>query len=90
MTEDYVVLGEHIQLRDAGEFLAEHRILMLSEDFEHTVGTWLTPEAFDEKVNDDRYSYIECVIDPIIIRNGGEASIPRGNYTFTFIEEIQG
>lgn len=86
MIKKYVVLGEHIQLRDVGEFITDNKVLMLKSN----MGIWLTPEAFDEKVNNDSYSWRECIVNPIILRNGHVASIPKGSYIFTFIEEIQG
>lgn len=91
MRHEFVALGRSAPLNEIGSYVADNKILMVKYDWkeEKVVGIWITPEKYDELVNDPNCTFNDCVINPVVVRNGEKAIIPKGNYEIWMVSEIR-
>lgn len=90
MFKNLVVLGKSIQFSEIGELVTNNKILMI--DYDETwssIGIWITPEKYDEMVNDIDNFDKDCIINPIIVHNGEKVVIPKGKYEIQMINKIK-
>lgn len=91
MKHEFIALGRSVPFNEIGSYVTDNKILMVKYDWEEekVVGIWITPEKYDELVNDPNCTFNDCVINPIVVRNGEKAIIPKGNYEIWMVTEIR-
>lgn len=71
--------------------IPEYKIMYMDYDDKNwtRVGVWLTPEIFDEMAQDwNKYDGEYFLLNPIVVNNGENCSIPKGKYEIWEVERI--